>query len=167
MTFGLYFFKDVAGVADPAAMMGDFALVTGGCMAGMVYPAGRLSDRLGRRPIAFFSGLIGALGIGLLFFFHGYHPMLFAAGLLGIGLGGLMGSNWALAVDLVPRDEAARYLGLTNLATAGGSILARLQGPMIDFANAYSAGLGYTVMLWISFGSLIASSVLLRGIKQR
>ena len=167
MTFGLYFFKDVAGVADPAAMMGNFALVTGGCMAGMVYPAGRLSDRLGRRPVAFFSGLIGALGIGLLFFFHGYHPMLFAAGLLGIGLGGLMGSNWALAVDLVPRDEAGKYIGLTNLATAGGSILARLQGPMIDFANAYSAGLGYTVMLWICFGSIIASSVLLRGIKQR
>ncbi len=167
MTFGLYFFKDVAGVADPAAVMGDFALVTGGCMAGAVYPAGRLSDRFGRRPVAFFSGLIGALGIGLLFFLHSYHPMLFAAGLLGIGLGGLMGSNWALAVDLVPKDEAARYLGLTNLATAGGSILARLQGPMIDFANAYSAGLGYTVMLWISFGSLIASSMLLRRIKVR
>ena len=167
MTFGLYFFKDVAGVADPAAVMGDFALVTGGCMAGAVYPAGRLSDRFGRRPVAFISGLIGALGIGLLFFLHSYHPMLFAAGLLGIGLGGLMGSNWALAVDLVPRDEAARYLGLTNLATAGGSILARLQGPMIDFVNAYSAGLGYTAMLWISLGSLIASSVLLRGIKER
>jgi len=167
MTFGLYFFKDVAGVANPAAVMADFTLVTGGSMLAVVYPAGRLSDRVGRRPIAFFSGLIGAIGIGLLFYFHSYHLMLAAAGLLGIGLGGLMSSNWALAIDLVPRDEAARYLGLTNLATAGGSALARLQGPMIDFANAYSAGMGYNIMLWISFGSLIASSVLLRGIKQR
>lgn len=167
MTFGLYFFKDIAGVADPAAVMGDFALVTGGCMLAMVFPAGRLSDRVGRRPVAFFSGFIGATGIGLLFFFHSYHSMLFAAGLLGSGLGGLTSSNWALAVDLVPREEAARYLGLTNLATAGGSALARLQGPMIDFINAYSAGLGYAVMLWISFGCLIASPMWLRGIKAR
>ncbi len=167
MTFGLYFFKDLAGVADPAAVMGNFSLVTGGCMAGAVYPAGRLSDRWGRRPVGFICGVIGASGIGLLSFLHSYHSMLFAAGLLGIGLGGLMGSNWALAVDLVPRKEAARYLGLTNLATAGGSILARLQGPMIDFANSYHAGMGYNIMLWVSFGCLIASSMLLRGIKER
>jgi len=167
MTFGLYFFKDVAGAANPAAVMADFTLVTGGSMLAVVYAAGRLSDRVGRRPVAFFSGLIGTIGIGLLFYFHSYHLMLAAAGLLGIGLGGLFSSNWALAVDLVPRNEAARYLGLTNLATAGGSALARLQGPMIDFANARSPGMGYDIMLWICFGSLIASSMLLRGIKHR
>ena len=165
--WGLYFFRDYLGVANPAATMGTFTLLSSMCMIGMVYPAGRLSDRFGRKPIALTSGLIGALGIGLLFFFRSYEFILLAAILMGIGFGGLMASNWALAVDLVPRDEAGKYIGLTNLATAGGSALARLQGPMIDFANTYSAGLGYNIMLWISFGSLIASSMLLRGIKQR
>jgi Na+/melibiose symporter-like transporter len=165
--FGLYFFRDYLGVANPSAVMGNFTLLSSLCMLGVVYPVGRLSDRLGRRPIGLASGLIGALGIGLLFFFHGYQFILTSAVLMGIGFGGLMSTNWALAVDLVPREEAGRYIGLTNLASAGGSALARLTGPMIDFFNARRFGLGYTAMLSTSFASLIVSSVLLWGIKKR
>ena len=165
--FGLYFFRDYLGVANPPAVMGNFTLMSSLCMLGMVYPAGHLSDRFGRRFMGLISGLIGALGIGLLFFFRSYQFIIASAILLGISFGGLMSSNWALAVDLVPKDEAGKYIGLTNLASAGGSALARLTGPMIDFFNARQFGLGYTAMLSSSFASLIASSVLLRGIKKR
>jgi Na+/melibiose symporter-like transporter len=165
--FGLYFFRDYLGVANPSAIMGNFTLLSSLCMLGMVYPAGRLSDRFGRRSIGLVSGLIGALGIGLLFFFRSYQFILTSAVLMGIGFGGLMSTNWALAVDLIPREEAGRYIGLTNLASAGGSALARLTGPMIDFFNARRFGLGYTAMLSTSFASLIVSSVLLWGIKKR
>jgi Na+/melibiose symporter-like transporter len=165
--FGLYFFRDYLGVANPSAIMGNFTLLSSLCMLGMVYPAGRLSDRFGRRSIGLVSGLIGALGIGLLFFFRSYQFILTSAVLMGIGFGGLMSTNWALAVDLIPREEAGRYIGLTNLASAGGSALARLTGPLIDFFNARRFGLGYTAMLSTSFASLIVSSVLLWGIKKR
>jgi Na+/melibiose symporter-like transporter len=165
--FGLYFFRDYLGAANPAAVMGKFTLISSLCMVGMVYPSGFLSDRFGRRPIGLISGLIAALGIGLLFFFRSYHFILIAAVLMGIGFGGLMSSNWALAVDVVPKDEAGKYIGLTNLASAGGSALARLQGPMIDFFNARSFGLGYTTMLSTSLASLIASSALLWRLKKR
>jgi Na+/melibiose symporter-like transporter len=165
--FGLYFFRDYLGMANPSAVMGNFTLVSSLCMLGMVFPAGRLSDRFGRRSIGLVSGLIGALGIGLLFFFRSYDFILTSAILMGIGFGGLMSTNWALAVDVVPNDEAGRYIGLTNLASAGGSALARLKGPMIDFLNARRFGLGYTAMLSTSFASLIASSALLWGIKKR
>jgi len=165
--FGLYFFRDVAGVSSPAATMGDFVMVSGACMLGATYPAGRLSDRLGHRPVAMISGIISACGIGLLFFFHSYNLILLCSILMGIGFGGLMSSNWAIAVSLVPEMEAGKYIGLTNLATAGGSALARLNGPMIDFFNARSPGSGYSAMLLTSFVSLIASAALLRGIKKR
>jgi Na+/melibiose symporter-like transporter len=165
--FGLYFFRDYLGVANPAAVMGNFTLMSSLCMLGMVYPAGHLSDRFGRRFIGLISGLIGALGIGLLFFFRSHQFILVSAILMGIGFGGLMSTNWALAVDLIPKDEAGKYIGLTNLASAGGSALARLKGPMIDFLNARQFGLGYTAMLSSSFASLIGSSVLLWRIKKR
>ncbi len=165
--FGLYFFRDYLGVANPAAVMGNFTLVSSLCMLGMVYPAGHLSDRFGRRSIGLISGLIGALGIGLLFFFRSDQFILTSAILMGIGFGGLMSTNWALAVDVIPKDEAGKYIGLTNLASAGGSAIARLKGPMIDFFNTRRFGLGYTAMLSTSFASLIASSVLLWGIKKR
>ena len=165
--FGLYFFRDYLGASNPAAVMGNFTLVSALCMLGVVYPAGRLSDRFGRRPVALASGIIGAFGIGLLFFFRSEPFILASAVLMGVGFGGLMSSNWALAIDVVPKDEAGKYIGLTNLASAGGSALARLKGLMIDFYNAQSFGLGYTAMLISSFVSLIVSSVLLWGIKKR
>jgi MFS family permease len=83
----------------------------------------------------------------------------------GIATGAFMSSNWALATDLVPRGEEARYLGLTNLATAGGSALARLAGPVIDLFNKSSAGLGYQVMLGLCFLYFTVGAALLARVK--
>ncbi len=165
-TFALYFLKDVVGVANPASATAKFSIVAVAGMLAVVYPAGRLSDRVGRRPIAIASGLLGALGIVLIFLFqHSYILIMFSGGLVGISFGAFMSSNWALATDLVPKNEEARYLGLTNLATAGGAALARLIGPVIDFFNAYSPGLGYSVMLLACFVYFLAGSLLLLKIR--
>jgi len=165
-TFALYFLRD--GVTSPATAMAQFSIVIVACMLAVVYPAGRLSDRVGRRPIAVTSGLLGALGVGLIFVFqHNFTFIIFCGGLVGISVGAFMGSNWALATDLVAKGEEARYLGLTNLATAGGAALARLIGPVIDFFNAYSPGLGYSVMLLACFIYFIVGSLLLLKIKKR
>jgi Na+/melibiose symporter-like transporter len=165
-TFALYFLKDVVGVADPAAATAKFSIVAVACMLAVVYPAGRLSDKIGRRPIAVGSGFVGALGIALIFLFQdNYTPIMFCGGLVGISFGAFMSSNWALATDLLPKGDEARYLGLTNLATAGGSALARLVGPVIDFFNAYSLNLGYQVMFLICFTCLVVGSLLVLKIK--
>ena len=67
--------------------------------------------------------------------------------LLGFSFGAFMSTNWALTTDLVTKGKEARYLGLTNLATAGGSALTLfIIELMIDFFNAYSSGLGYQTM---------------------
>jgi len=86
---------------------------------------------------------------------------------VGISVGAFMSTNWALATDLVAKGEEARYLGLTNLATAGGAALARLIGPVIDFFNAREPGLGYSFMLLACFIYFLAGSLLLLKIKKR
>jgi len=167
-TFTLYFLMDVVGVPDPAAATARFSIVAIVGMLVIAYPAGRLSDRVGRRPIGFIAGLLGALGIALIFLFqHSYLPIMLCGGLVGISFGAFMSSNWALATDLVAKGEEARYLGLTNLATAGGAALARLIGPVIDFFNAQSHNLGYSVMLLACFVYFIIGSLLLMKIKRR
>ena len=167
-TFALYFLKDVVGVADPAAATARFSIVAVAGMLAVVYPAGRLSDKIGRRPIAISSGVLGAVGIALIFLFqHSYIVIMFCGGLVGISFGAFMSANWALATDLVFKGEEARYLGLTNLATAGGAALARLMGPVIDFFNAYSLNLGYSVMLGACFVYLLVGSALMMKIKRR
>jgi Na+/melibiose symporter-like transporter len=167
-TFALYFLRDVVGVANPASATAQFSIVAVVGMLAVVYPAGRLSDRIGRRPVVVASGLLGALGIALIFLFQdNYLFIIFCGGLVGISFGAFMSSNWALATDLVGKGEEARYLGLTNLATAGGAALARLIGPVIDFFNTYSPGLGYSVMLGACFIYFLIGSLLLMKIKGR
>ena len=167
-TFTLYFIKDVAGVPNPAEVTANLLIVVGITMLAVIYPAGRLSDKVGRKPIGVFAGLLGALGILLLYFFHdSYGGIMFAGILLGVCTGAFFSTNWAMATDLVVKGEEARYLGLTNLATAGGAALARLIGPMIDYFNAYSPGLGYEVMLLACFIFFLVGSGLLLKIKLR
>jgi Na+/melibiose symporter-like transporter len=165
-TFALYFLRDVAGMPNPATATANFSVVAVIGMLAVVYPAGRLSDRLGRRPIAVTSALLGALGIALIFLFQTNFTFIMAcAGLVGISFGAFMSTNWALATDLVAKGEEARYLGLANLATAGGGALARLIGPVIDFFNASSPGSGYSVMLLACFIYFIAGSGLLLKVR--
>ena len=165
-TFALYFLQDVVGVSSPAAATARFSIIAVAGMLAAVYPAGYISDRRGRRPIIVGSGLLGALGIALIAFFQqSYLVVMLCGGLLGISFGAFMSTNWALAIDLVGKGEAARYLGLTNMATAGGSALSRLIGPAIDSFNTYSPGLGYSVMFLICFICLVAGSLLLMKIK--
>jgi Na+/melibiose symporter-like transporter len=167
-TFAMYFLMDVVGVSNPATATARFSIVAIVGMLVVAYPAGRLSDRIGRRPIAFTAGLLGALAI-LLIFLSGqnFTLIMLCGGLVGIAFGAFMSSNWALATDLVPKGEEARYLGLTNLATAGGAALARLIGPLIDFGNGLSSNLGYSFMFLACFVYLIVGSLLLLKIRRR
>ena len=165
-TFALYFLIDVVGIANPAQVTGNLLIVVGICLIGSVYPAGWLSDRIGRRPVVIASGLLGALGILLLLLIHNYATLMLSGALLGVSGGAFFSSNWALATDLVPKGEEARYLGLTNLATAGGAALARLIGIAIDPLNAYSHGLGYQVMLAACLVYFIIGSLLLFKLKE-
>ncbi len=164
-TFALYFLMDVVGVANPAAVAADLLIAAGVCMMIVVYPAGHLSDRVGRKPIVAASGFIGAAGVTLLFLSHTYISILISGGIMGIAFGAFLSTNWALATDLVAKDEEARYLGLANMATAGGAALARLIGPAIDFFNSYGPGLGYQIMLLACFIYFILGSLLVMRIR--
>ena len=146
-SFALYFLKDVVHVPNPAGAAGDLLVTVGIFLLITAYPAGHFSDRFGRKPIILLSGFVGTVGILVLLFAGTYTGVLVCGSLLGISAGAFLSANWALATDLVPPGEEARYLGLTNVATAGAGALARLIGPVIDFFNARQPGLGYSTML--------------------
>jgi Na+/melibiose symporter-like transporter len=166
-SFALYFFQDTVEVLNAATATVELMAVLGIGMVGTVYIAGRLSDRFGRKPILIFSGIIGAAGILVLLLGPSYVCKLVGGGLEGIAVGSFMSSNWALATDLVPKTEEARYLGLTNLATAGGAALARLIGIGIDYFNSRSPGLGYDFMLLVCLAYFIIGSILITRIRQK
>jgi len=165
--FGLYYFRDVLGVDDPAATTFRFSLIAVTAMLVVVWPAGYYSDRIGRRPFTAVAGLLGAAGIGVIALSPSVNSVLWAAGLIGVAMGIFNSSNWALATDFAPAGEEARYLGVANMATAGGAVLARVIGPGIDFFNARHALSGYTFMLMMCLAYFIIGAALVLKVRRR
>ncbi|UCB42941.1 MAG: MFS transporter [Dehalococcoidales bacterium] len=169
-TFALYYLTYVIGVENPASAAGNLLIVVGAALIAIVYFAGRLSDRIGRKPIMVTSGLVGAVGIVLLYLSDSYAQVLLSGAFIGLASGAFLSTSWAMATDLAAEGEEAKYLGLTNLAMAAGSALARLIGPVIDFfnnpeTNTYT---GYSVMLLACFLCFIVGSLLVlkvRGVR--
>ncbi len=137
-SFVIFYMEDVVGMtfSEASRLFGDLSVVLGVSLLIITIPAGRLSDRLGRRPIILAACVVAVAG-NLLLLFARTRPVLILGGAaLGLATGVFLSASWALATDLVPRGMAARYLGIANIATAGGSFLARLAGgALIDPIN--------------------------------
>lgn len=130
------------------------------------FPGGWLSDRLGRKPLVAASGLIAALGTLILVLAPALSWITLGAVTVGAGVGLFYTTSWALGTDLVPKAQAGRFLGISNLAGAGaGAVGAYIGGPIADFFTLNypaSPGLGY-VLLYAIFGLLFIFSVLTLG----
>jgi MFS family permease len=82
---------------------------------------------------------------------------------IGIATGIFYTANWALGTAVVPRGEAGKFLGISNLAGAGaGAVGAYIGGPIADFFTVHMPsfpGIGY-VLLFSIYGMLFFLSVL-------
>ena len=137
-TFLLFYLIDVVRMAEAEAQrfVGNMSTVLGLVLLVVTLPAGWLADRVGRKPLVAASGLIAAAGTAMVLVVRTPVLITAAGALIGLAMGVFLSANWALVTDLVPEGEAARYLGIANIATAGGSGLARMMGgTLIDPLN--------------------------------
>ncbi len=144
--YALYFLKDVLEIPNPAAEVGNLLAVIAIAIAVVVYPSGWLSDRWGRKSLTVLSGILGAVGAALMMTATSTTMVLIDGGIIGVSIGIFLSVNWAWATDLIPADTSGRFLGISNLATAGSGVLAGVGGYMLDYFNAQSHNFGYTVL---------------------
>jgi Na+/melibiose symporter-like transporter len=166
-SFAQYFIRDVLQARNPAQVTGDLMFSIGLALMVLVFPAGYLSDRIGRKRLNVFAGLLGALGIFLLLFATDYTRLMIFGSIIGAATGIFVSVNWALATDLIPQSEAGKYLGISNLATAGAGAASRLSGPLIDLFNAQQPGWGYSVLFVLATLCLLAGTALLSKVRER
>jgi MFS family permease len=164
-TFAVFFIQARLGyeretAAGPAALLmtvvGVFILVS-------ALPSGWLADRFGRKPLIAISGSLAGIGTLVALLSPNLNIIFVGGSLIGVATGLFYTANWALGTDLVPRREAARYLGIANLAGAGaGAVGAYIGGPIADYFTVnlpQIQGLGYIVLFSI-YGALFLFSVL-------
>jgi MFS family permease len=162
--FGQYYLQDVLRVPDPPKQMGNLlASITVGVLL-LVLIGGWLTDRFGAKRILYSASFLAAAGMILMLITKDVLSLTIFGSVVGAGIGLFLTSNWALANRLAPTEEAGKFLGLTNLATAGSGALARLEGPAIDTLNTIwpQAWVGYKG-LFIFGAACILISVMFLG----
>jgi len=165
--FAQYYLQDVLRVPDPPKQTGDLLAALTVALVILVLIGGWLTDKYGAKRVLYFATFIAAGGIFLMMFATDMRGLTIFGAILGAGIGLFLTSNWALANGLAPEAEAGKYLGLTNLATAGSGALARLEGPALDWLNAAYPGawIGYKGLFVFGAVCILASVFLLRKIE--
>ncbi len=124
------------------------------CAAVVTLPAGKLSQRWGRVRMVRWAAWLGAAGTLLLIAAPSLLFVYAVGVMVGSAFGMLLSVDWALVTDLVPAAESGRFMGISNLATAGAGILATaIGGPLLDLGNGAHAGAGFPLL----FGFLAVS----------
>lgn len=157
---------DVLKMTEEAAQSfyGNLKVILGIALIILALVSGWLSDKFGRKPIMLIAGLVSFVGAFILLFVRSTTLVTVAGAIIGMGIGTFLSASWALATDIVPREEAARYLGIANIATCIGSGLARLLGGvLIDPINRAlgSASTGYLLLFGLAALCFLASALVI------
>ncbi len=90
-------------------------------------PAGWLADRYGKLRLVATAAALGLIAAAVLMTSQSFVQVVIFAAVLGVGVGLFTAADWAVAIDLIPDQRApGLYMGLSNVATAGGDGLATL-----------------------------------------
>lgn len=146
-----------------------FALLFGAILSSVW--AGKISDRYGRKPVVYFSGVLqGIIVIALLL--SGRFDLVVLLGLIfGLGYGAYMAVDWALVTDVLPKaKDYAKDMGLWHIAATLPQVTAApIAGVLLDTFQRVGRQhgqptLGYTVIftlavLYFALGTLLVSRI--------
>ena len=166
-TYGLYFLRDVVMVSNPAQTLGTAVIAIGGALALSVYPAGWLSDKIGRKPVIIGGAIGAAAGSILIFWANDTIQVVAIASLIGLCIGPVLSASWALANEMAVPGREGQHIAIVNLATIGGAAFSKLLGPLVDVSNRFvSTGAGYAGLLLICSLLFVLGSLLLLPLNQ-
>lgn len=168
-TFAQYYISDVLAVENAVQATGEMMAAIAVALIFCALISGWLTDKVGPVKLMNLAMVITALGGLSLLFVHDMQTLTILAGIIGAGMGFYLTTNWTLAVRMAPPDQAGKFMGLTNLATAGASAIGRLEGPLIDFANDLHPGvfMGYKFMFLFCFVCSLISLILFNMFQQK
>jgi MFS family permease len=170
--FGVYFLQARLGIEGEAAAgpISQLMMIVGIMILLFAFPSGWLADRIGRKRLVALSGIVAAAGAAVIVFAPSLAAMYVGGALIGIATGTFFTTNWALGTDLVPKEKAGRYLGISNLAGAGaGAVGAYVGGPIADYLTArvpQLPGVGYVLIFGIYGVLFLVSAIVLVAVHE-
>jgi MFS family permease len=171
-TFAVYFLQARLGIKgeEAAGPASQLMMVVGVLILLCALPSGWLADRIGRKRLVWLSGVVAAIGTLVLVASPNMAVIYVGGCLVGAATGTFFTANWALGTDIVPKEEAGRYLGISNLAGAGaGAVGAYIGGPIADYFTIrapQSPAIGYLLIFAIYGALFLLSSLVLVRVRE-
>lgn len=172
-TFAVYFLQGRLGfdgdqAAGPASQL---KLIVGVLILLFAFPSGWLADRIGRKLLLGISGVMATVGTVILLLSPTMTVIMIGGCIVGAAIGVFFTTNWALGTDIVPKKDAGKFLGISNLAGAGaGAVGAYIGGPIADYFTTYfpqTPGLGYMLIFAIYAALFLISSIVLIKVEEQ
>jgi MFS family permease len=170
--FAVYFLQARLGLEGEAAAgpASQLMMVVGILILVCALPSGWLADRIGRKWLVALSGIAATLGTLMLVMAPDMTVIYIGGCIIGAATGVFFTTNWALGTDVVPPEEAGRYLGISNLAGAGaGAVGAYIGGPIADYFTVrvpQAPEIGYLLIFAIYGALFFVSAFVLLGVKE-
>lgn len=139
-----------------ATMFVALAATLGGVASTLV--AGKMSDRVNKRQVIYWScgfAAIAALGFCLA---HNFLLACVMGLIFGIGYGAFCAVDWAFAANLMPEGREGKYMAIFHIAFTAPQVLSLLLGGLIGEHFGYRA-VFFTVPFYLVAGMLLISKV--------
>jgi len=165
--FAVYFLQARLGLEGEAAAgpASRLMMVVGALILISAFSSGWVADRIGLKRLLALSGITAALGALALVLAPDMNVIYLGGSIVGVATGTFFTTNWALGTNVVPKEEAGRYLGISNLAGAGaGAVGGYIGGPIADYFTTevpQIPGLGYLLLFAIFAVLFLLSSLVL------
>ncbi|WP_084129657.1 MFS transporter [Demequina sp. NBRC 110055] len=168
-TFLPFYLTDRFDLAEDAAIQIVLLsnIVSFGAMAISGPLGGAISDRIGRRrPFVTIAGLVIVVGLVVVAFAPAPMIVVVGQGIIGLGAGSFLSVDLALATQVLPDEkDAAKDLGVLNIAAALPGSIAPLIAPVVIAAGAGTALGGYALFYLAGAVVTLAGAILVYQIK--
>jgi MFS family permease len=172
INISLLYIERVFSITEPDERSLVWMAALGMGLAGTVLvaiPAARISDRTGRKPVAWGAAALATVGVLILAAAPTIPVALVGAFFLGAGSGAYLAVDWALMTDIIPLESSGRFMGIANIANSiAGPLGLAIAGPVMDaFYRAGDIAMGPRAAVGLGIFALALASVILIGVHPR
>lgn len=167
--FLLYYVTDTLRDPKPKETVGLLFIVV--TVSGLIgnFPAGILSDRVSKKLVVYISTAITGVAALIFLLTSSINVAFGAAFIFGMGFGAFAAVDWALATNLLPEHDEAKFMGVWHTAFTVPQVIAPGIGGMVAyfFNQHVGAGYGYRVVMFMVLVYLAIGAAMIRPIRER
>lgn len=157
--FILFLLEDRYGLEDPLARASVFIIISIVIASAGGLAAGILDDYISTKRLLIATAVLSSMSLLGIAFSPTLLILAIPSFVLAFSAGAFQALNWGVIANSLSDDEAARYFGLANIATAGAGAMTGIFGPLVDLADRFVPGATYQILF--SIGALVTASCLL------